>query len=203
MRPAQARVLGRLGSFTLSRGIYLAGGTAIALRLGHRRSVDLDFFSQELIADPLEVVGSLARDGIPFTVGSVSRGTLHGAVGSVRVSFLDYPYRLLQPPTPLPDFNCQVASLDDLACMKLSAIVQRGTRRDFIDLVALIRAHRPLGELLDLYREKYGLHDVTHLLYALTYFDDADKERSPIMRWDLDWRTVKRTVRQSVLDLAR
>jgi hypothetical protein len=61
MRPAQARALSRLGPFTLSRGIYLAGGTAIALRLGHRRSVDLDFFSEELIADPLEVVGSLAR----------------------------------------------------------------------------------------------------------------------------------------------
>lgn len=174
----------------------------MAIVLGHRHSVDLDWFTAERIDDPARLGRDIRASGIQIVPQQVGRGTLHAKVSGVRVSFLEYPYPLLQPAVAWEDYGCLVASLDDLACMKLSALVQRGSKRDFIDLYALGREHKPLPELLELYRRKYAMEDTSNLLYALTYLDDADRERLPRMRWDVDWRTVKRTIQGWVRDLA-
>ena len=100
-----------------------------------------------------------------------------------------------------PDYGCRLASLDDLACMKLSAVAQRGAKKDFVDLYALGLYHRPLPDLLALYRQKYATNDIAHLLYALAYFDDADPERMPHLLWNFDWRTIKRATRSWVQDV--
>jgi hypothetical protein len=164
--------------------------------------VDLDWFSAERIDDPARLARDIQASGIGMLPREISRGTLHATVSGVRVSFLEYPYPLLQPAVTWPDYQCLVASLDDLACMKLSALVQRGAKRDFIDLYALGREHKPLAELVGLYGRKYGIEDTSNVLYALAYFDDADRERLPRMRWDVDWRTVKGTIQEWVRDLA-
>lgn len=203
IRPAQARALLSIGRALTGREFYLAGGTAVALHLGHRRSVDLDWFTAERIEDPLRLAGDLRGAGLDFAPLETSLGTLHGAISGVRVSFLAYPYPLLQPPVPLHNSECLVASLDDLSCMKLAAIAQRGAKRDFVDLYALGREHVPLGAMLELYQRKYGIADTAHVLIALSYFDNADREGLPRMLWDANWRTIKATIRTWVKDLAR
>ncbi len=191
----QRKVLNVLSAQAARLGLYLGGGTAVALHLGHRRSVDLDWFSEVPVGDVTRLARTLGSDRMPMVVDQIGPGTLHGSVGGVRVSVLEYPYGLLHPPAVWSDYGCPVASLDDLACMKLSAVAQRGSKRDFVDVYAVVREHRPLDELLGLYRRRYGIEDIAHVLQGLVYFDDAERDRMPRMIWDVDWKTVKQAVR--------
>jgi hypothetical protein len=190
----QRQALRPLGPKAAADGFYLAGGTAIALNLGHRRSVDLDWFLEGAIPDPLRLAAEIRDAGIPFLTGQISRGTLYGTVQGVRVSFLEFRYRMLDPLVIWPDFGCRLAGLRDLACMKLSAITQRGSRKDFIDLYALGSSGFSLPDMLDWYRTKFDAEDIGHVLYALAYFDDADAERMPRMVWKAGWKEIKRTI---------
>jgi hypothetical protein len=191
----QRKALRLLGPATARRDFYLAGGTAIALQLGHRRSVDFDWFLEDRIADPLRLAGEIRDEGIPFQSGQVARGTLYGSLYEVRVSFLEFHYPMLDPLVAWPEYGCRLAGLRDLACMKLSAITQRGSRKDFVDLYALGETGQTLPDMLAWYGEKFGVKDLGHVLYALAYFDDAERERMPRMIWKASWDQVKRTVR--------
>ena len=88
-----------------------------------------------------------------------------------------------------PDFDCLVSSLDDIACMKLSAIAQRGSRKDFIDVYTLVQRYRSLPDLLDMYRKKYDVGDIASVFYGLVYFDDVEQEPLP-KNWQGNWKEV-------------
>src|SRR5437870_361966 len=146
----QQRVLRQIGKLLTPREFYLVGGTALAAYLGHRRSVDLDWFTGEPLADPVRLAQEIRDEGVSFVTSRVDRGTLHGTVARVRVSLLEYRYPLLAPLVHWPEFDCRIASLDDIACMKLAAVAQRGAKKDFVDIYALAVRHRPLLEMLRL-----------------------------------------------------
>lgn len=182
----QRGVLRELGPVATEHGFYLAGGTAVALQLGHRRSVDLDWFTQDSLSDPMQWAQQLRNAGVRLVTESIDETTLHASVHGVRVSFLEYRYPRLQSRVAWSKYDTELAALDDLACMKLSAIAQRGTKKDFVDLYAIVREHRSLPALIERYRRKYSTEDTAHLLYALVYFDDADAERMSVLLWDVN-----------------
>jgi hypothetical protein len=153
-------------------GLYLAGGTALALRLGHRTSLDFDFYSTEDF-DPLRLAGKLSLPPGGFKISTQKPGTLLGRAGGVHLSAFHYPYRLLKPATETPSFL--VASLEDIAAMKLIAVAQRGTRRDFTDLYFLCRLF-DLEEVLSFAGKKYTSFDVYTGLRGLIYFEEAERE---------------------------
>lgn len=190
----QIAALDQLAGFTSTKGFYLAGGTALSLYFGHRKSVDLDWFSGEKIGDALLLAAQIKEAGIRFEIDTASAGTLHGTVNTIRLTFLEYRYPLLRPFEFVSSPHFKIASLDDLACMKLSAIAQRGARKDFCDIYALGTKHRPLSEMLKLYQKKFGVKDIAPVLYGLNYFDDAECERMPLMLWDVDWITIRKTI---------
>ena len=198
----QREVLAVIGPIVDSDGFYLVGGTAVALQLGHRRSVDLDWFVGADFDDPQRYAGSLRSRGIEFETSSVGEGTLHGEVRGVRLSLLTYLYQLLDDLVPLSDVDCSMASLDDLVCMKLSAVAQHGSKKDFVDIWAIHRHGTTLEEMFELYRRKYDTTDVAHLLASLSYFDDANSEPMPQMLCDVGWTDVKTTLRALVEDFA-
>jgi hypothetical protein len=187
---AQSELLPVLGSIALENGFYLGGGTAIALVLGHRMSVDFDWFGSSL-DDPMILAQTLREGGLNPGNLQVSPSTLHCTINGVRVSFLKYAYPLLGDSMSDDSQAFALASLDDLSCMKLAAVAQRGLRRDFVDVYALGTRHKPLPDMLDLYKRKYSTDDISHVLKALTYFDDAEDEPMPSMIWDLSWETIK------------
>lgn len=191
---AQKKALAQLAPFTATRNFYLGGGTAIALHLGHRRSIDFDWFIQEALGDPMLLAQDIRSQGIDFTTNRVEPGTLHGMVSGVKVSVLEYPYPLLRPSTRMQGFECNIASLDDLACMKLSALSQRGSKKDFVDIYALMLKHKSLPDILNLYKRKYDIGDMASVLYGLAYFDDADNEPMPRMIWKTNWKTIKKAI---------
>jgi hypothetical protein len=198
----QLRALEATGSPLTARGFRLGGGTGLALLLGHRQSEDFDWFSTEPVGDPMLLAREIQDEGVPLQVQQVARGTIHGTVDGVRLSLLEFRYPLLAEPIRWPEHKIAILSLDDIASMKLSAIAQRGSRKDFVDLFALGQEHRPLAELLDLYRKKFDVHEIGHLLYSLVYFEDAEQERMPKMIWDIEWREVRKRIESWVQELA-
>lgn len=194
LKPEQINVLRQLGPIARKYDFYLAGGTAISIYLGHRTSVDLDWFTQNELGDAMYLAENLRRAKLDFTTEQTAPGSLHGNITNVRVTFLEFRYPLLQPLTMWKEMNCSLASLDDLACMKLSAIVQRGARKDFCDIYALGIKHRPLYEMLDLYKQKFNVLDISPVLYGLAYFDDAESERMPAMLWNVSWKEIRKNI---------
>lgn len=200
----QLRVLRSLGSVLRRRKFYLAGGTATAIYFGHRRSIDLDWFTQGPMGDALTLAAWLRDQGQPFSTGQTAPGTLHGEISGVRVSFLEFDYPMLQPFTHWPAYGgVDLASLDDLACMKLAALTQRGARKDFCDIYVLGIRHRPLEELLQLYKRKFKVRDISSVLYGLSFFDDAEEERMPKMLIDVKWKTIKNTIQDWVKEIGK
>ncbi|HWY87748.1 MAG TPA: nucleotidyl transferase AbiEii/AbiGii toxin family protein [Gemmataceae bacterium] len=192
----QLHVLAQLGALLTRNGFYLAGGTAVALHLGHRRSVDLDWFTAERIPDPLSLAQDLREAGVAFVTGQVAQGTLYGTVGGVRVSLMEYRYPILAALRSWRRPGIRIAARADLAAMKLAAVAQRGAKKDFVDVYALGRRSCSLRQMLGWYQEKYSIQDIAHLLYSLAYFDDAEKERMPRLLWDMNWRKMKETMRR-------
>lgn len=131
----QRKTLRLLGPEVTAREFYLASGTALALQLGHRRSADFDWFLEGRMPDPL-LLAREVQETVPFVTTRIEPRTLFGTVSGVRVSFFEFRYPMLDPAVPWPDYGCRLASLRDIACMKLSAIVQRGSKKDFVDLFA-------------------------------------------------------------------
>lgn len=164
--------------------------------------MDLDWFTAEPLPDPLRLAREIQESGVSLVVTGVERGTLHATVSGVRVTLLEYRYPLLQPFTRWEERSVSLASLADIACMKLAAVAQCGSKRDFVDVYAIARRFS-LARMLSFYRRKYGIRDAGHVLYALTYFDDADGERMPDMLRPWRWDAIKAVILRKVAELAR
>jgi len=194
----QLAVLRTVGPLASSRQYYLGGGTALAIYLNHRRSLDLDWFTPDQLVDPMLFAQSLRDAEIEFETEQTAPGTLHGQVQGVKVSFLEFRYPLLSPLVTWPETEINFASLDDLGCMKLSAIAQRGAKKDFYDVYMLCTQHQPLERLLELYQQKFSVTDIGPVLYGLVYFDDADEEPDPVLLSPIEWTQVKLAFRSWV-----
>ncbi len=171
---------------------YLAGGTALALHLNHRSSFDLDIYSPNEFS--VDVVSAQFDKEIPhFKLVSKNWQTIQGGSKDIEISLFYYQYPLLEP---TQEFNqLEIASIEDLACMKLEAIGSRGLKRDFFDLYAICQLENwNLNKVLELTKQKYQRNetDVPHLLKSLVYFDDAETkpERAEIV--DKEWEIVKK-----------
>lgn len=186
--PATRACLAKLGDSQLAAGFYLAGGTAVALHLGHRLSVDLDFFGPTPFA-PQQMAERLAALG-RFRLEQIAIDTLLGELEEVKIGFFRYGYPLLASLSDLADVA--VAGLPDLVAMKLDALAQRGARRDFVDLFFLGQAGYPPKVALDLYQRKYAHLNVNraHVIKALTYFVDAESDPMPQMLKPVRWEDI-------------
>jgi hypothetical protein len=173
-------------------GFYLAGGTALGIHLGHRRSVDLDFFSRTPDAD-LDTL----KDAVTSCFGRVqvvaqTDASLHLLCDQLPIDFVRYPYPPIEAPTQA--FGVGLAGVRDLAVMKLAAISRRGLRRDFWDLYEALRTGLTLRDCGEAYVRRFGVReaDLYHVLRALTYFEDAEKD--PVFPQGLDatrWEAIK------------
>ncbi len=189
-----------LGKSHLMDNAYLAGGTAAALQLGHRISVDLDFFTPKEFGAK-ELSRSLKKIG-KFELDRQSWGTILGVFEKVKFSIFVYEYPVLFPSKSL--FDIRVADLRDIAAMKIDAISTRGIRRDFVDLYFMCQKGISLKEALSLYDRKYGTlaSNLVHIQKSLVYFVDADETAMPKMLKDIKWEDIKKYFEKEVKKLA-
>jgi len=186
----QKEILPKLADALTGTDLYLAGGTALALQVGHRPSIDFDWFGDK-IGDPEILFRRLRGANLDFIILTSTFETLYLEVETVQVSFIGYSYPMLNPLCQLDEYGIQMAGLDDIACMKLSAVTNRGARKDFIDLHYLVSHHRPLEEYLQLFQKKFQQQDVGHVIRSLAYFEDADQEPEISMFTDIPWIHMK------------
>jgi len=192
--------LEKISGSKLAREFYLAGGTGLALLLGHRESIDLDWFASEEFSNQ-KIKEQLSQLG-EFTLSAEEEGTVHGVLDGVRVSFLHYPYFPLFPPAEFE--GVQIADERDIAAMKIDAISSRGSKKDFIDLYFLLKKY-PLAELLDFFERKYShiKFNKLHLLKSISYFNDAEEDPMPIMLMPAEWKEMKKELFQSAKDFLK
>jgi hypothetical protein len=194
--------LSRLGSMQSG---YLAGGSGLAIQLGHRVSVDLDFFFPEGHAVP-DVLDQLPALGMSATVMSQTPGHCELRINAVKVDLIRERFTLLRPLKVLTLENTTVHVADpvDIGRMKLFSIASRGNRKDFIDLYCLTRAVLPLGDLLALVVEDQRGLRFNPLLFlkGLIDFEEADQDVHPVLLWDISWEKVKEDLTKGVKRLA-
>lgn len=171
----------------------LVGGTALALQIGHRRSIDLDFFGKtglgcEEVLQELQVYGNIAvRSSGKFIQRYLVRG--------IQVGFVKYEYPWLE--NPIDSDGLRLASCRDIAAMKLAAITNRGTKKDFIDLDFML-SQFTLREMLSFYSRKFKDGSCFNVLKSLVFFDDAEEDPMPHMIIPADWTEVKKRIADAV-----
>ncbi len=187
----QQSALAVLSQVQAVRSFYLAGDTALALHLGHRESVDFDFFRTTGFA-PQELVNHLPAPP-PLQVVQAERDTLTVVFRGVKTSFFGYPHGLIRPLIVGPS-GVSVADVADIAPMKLAAIAGRGARKDFVGLYCICRQCFPLREAIALMAAKFPAtqYDLYHLLRSLVYFADAETDPMPRLRQPVTWEQIKK-----------
>jgi predicted nucleotidyltransferase component of viral defense system len=195
------KALAILGKSHLLDSAYLAGGTACALQIGHRISVDLDFFTPKEF-NAKELTRSLKNIG-KFKLDRQSWGTILGVLEKVKFSVFVYKYPVLFPFKSL--FGINILDLRDIAAMKIDAISTRGIKRDFIDLYFICQKGISLNEILSVYDRKYGTlaSNIVHIQKSLVYFVDAEVATMPKMLKKVDWENVKKYFEYEVKKLVK
>ncbi len=173
----------------LFEALRLIGGTALALQIGHRTSIDLDFMGNRPI-EPFELEHALREYG-SLSVRNRSRRIQAYVLAGIHVDFLTYDYPWIEPPVEME--GLRLAGCRDIAAMKLAAITNRGTRKDFIDLVFLLKRF-DLDLMIRFYRQKFPDSDLFALLKSLAYFEDAETDPMPRMLSPCDWASAKASV---------
>jgi hypothetical protein len=169
-------------------GFWLAGGTSLALRFGHRVSVDLDFFTdREFDAEEL-AAGLSVLEG---TMVNRAPNSLTLDVEGVKVDALRHAYSALEPVEQID--GVRLAGVRDVAAMKLNAIVGLGAKKDFHDVARLLE-ECPLEELLGFHAQKYPETDRFVVTKSLAWFDDAEVEPDVESRDGRTWGEVKREI---------
>ncbi len=184
----QIRLFEVLSSQSFINDFYLAGGTCLALQIGHRQSIDFDFFTPADF-DTSTLISILTQIG-QFDRDNEERNTINGRLNGVRLSFFGYRYGIIDVFKTYD--SIRLAGLKDIAAMKLEAIAGRGSKKDFIDLFFLLQRYT-LEEIFSFHKIKYGigLSNQYHHLKSLVYFADAESEAMPLMIHPLDWNYVK------------
>ena len=178
-------------------GMRLVGGMALALHLGHRKSVDLDLFGrfdEHVSFRYLLMQSGHAADGAENGVVQSLR------VDGVKVDFVNYPYSWLQD--SVVDDGVVLAAIPDIVAMKLSAAANRGRKKDFIDIAFLLDS-LSLREMFELYQRKLSVSEFSFALRGLTYFDDAEDDPMPEMLIPVTWEGVKRKIESHVREFVR
>jgi len=192
--PGTLDLLKRLCAHQATDGFALVGGTSLALRFGHRMSVDLDFFRPEKFDNKI-VSAALAADFSSFQLTNDNSNGMMAFVEDVKVDFVSYPYPLLHSYETIE--GVRMMSLPDVVAMKLGAISNRGAKKDFYDLHKLLK-ELGLEKVLDCYARKFPNHDPMIPLRSMIYFEDAEDTETPKTLIKTTWAQVKADIQKAV-----
>jgi len=167
----------------------LVGGTALALQIGHRVSIDIDLFGNCEI-DEIAVLDQLNACG-PVHVLKKSKNILICSVQGIKVDIVNYSYPILE--NTLISDGIRMVGLKDIAAMKMNAIAGHGSKKDFIDVYYLLQ-YFTLEVMIDLYLQKYSNGSEFLVRKSLTFFDDAEEEEMPVMLEDISWDRIKERI---------
>lgn len=188
-------LLKQLQSLDILSEMRLVGGTSLALQIGHRKSIDIDLFGIlnvefDILIDELKTLGEVVLLKNSKNIHSL-------LINDIKVDIVNYNYRWLKNKMTID--NIYFATIEDIAAMKLNAIMGRGSKKDFIDLYFILKNYT-LSTLIDLYSQKYYDGSIFLVLKSLAYFDDADEQEMPFMFHNTSWQTMKNNIKKALAD---
>lgn len=196
IEPTTLELLRQLQNITILSKTQLVGGTSLALQIGHRKSIDIDLFG-EIDCQQYDLVEALSDLG-SLTIVKESKNIHVYQLNGVKLDIVSYKYPWIK--SPFIEDNIRLATLEDIAAMKISAIIGRGTKKDFID-VAFLLENFSLKEILGFYENKYSESSLFMAIKSLTYFDDAENEPMPYMLKNKSWSEIKERILKEVRSL--
>lgn len=195
VEPATYQLLGKLFTYPFIRNDFaLAGGTALSLQIGHRKSIDLDIFSPTAF-DTANLEKELTvAEGSAVAITGRNNHMLFTRINGIKCDFIHEPAPVLMPFVPLE--NARLYHAEDVAAMKLHTICGRGKRKDFFDVYALLQQYT-WEELLTFFEKKYSASQLYFLWRSIIYFDDAedDFEIEGFGKYNLNWEEIKEFIR--------
>lgn len=191
--PELLNLLQKLMEEEALRSFALAGGTALALRLGHRTSIDLDLFTSESFDVP--AVTGLLKTNYGLREAATAQNTVRGIIDGIKIDLIAHRYPLLKPFEQIG--GIRMFSCKDIAAMKLNAITNRGCKKDFWDYAELLKTYSR-DDMLSFFSSKYSNDSLWNVEKSLTWFDDAENDPDPRDLRGRSWEEIKRVVLASV-----
>lgn len=182
-------LLRRLMSLEVLEPYYLVGGTALALQIGHRLSIDLDFFGK-IKLNPLDLQQEFEKLGETQYLKAFDTVSQY-EINNIKVDIVNYNYALIKPINKID--GLRLASIEDIAAMKVFAIEARGSKKDFFDMYFLLK-HFTIDEIVKFAQQKYPKANLIHIAKSFCFFDDAEEEFDPVMFEPASWDQVKQSV---------
>lgn len=182
VEPHTLSLIQSLQSKSYTKNFLLVGGTALALQIGHRTSMDIDLFTNERF-DVANFLTSLRID-YGLSIRNQMKHALLVDIDHVKTDFVFQPSIIIEEPTTIE--NIRLATLKEISAMKISAITARGRKRDFIDLYCLLD-HFSLPEILHAFTEKYKDATLILAIRSLFYFEDANNDLEPKCFFNYEW----------------
>jgi predicted nucleotidyltransferase component of viral defense system len=189
VKPELLELLNQLMLINEFSSFNLVGGTALALYDGHRISVDIDLFGKCRLQESQFTL--LMKNCGNIEILSQSQKILIYTINGIKVDFVDYQYELIEQVNIID--GIRILSKKDIAAMKLNAIAGRGSKKDFFDIVQLLKTFT-LSEMLSFYTTKYKQNSEFMVIKSLMYFDDAENEPDPICILSITWEEVKKII---------
>lgn len=197
VEPGTFSLLKELMDIPSLKSFSLVGGTALALRYGHRSSIDLDLFFHDNF-DKIQIVRTL-ENVFKHRFVYKQEHTQFGIfcfIDNIKVDIVHYPH------FPIAPFDIEEGirfySNADIAAMKIQAILGRGKKKDFWDLNELLN-HFSLQQIIDWHKQKYPNQMLAiSIPHAITYFVDAEESETPVSFKKQTWESIKRGISQKV-----
>ncbi len=175
----------------------LVGGTALSLKYGHRKSIDLDLFTtapfdKETLSAALInfYKDKFIADDTPFRFG------IFAYIKDIKTDIIHHPHPLIRPPETID--GIRMFSTEDIIAMKVQAILGRGRKKDFWDIAELLQHHQ-LKEFIGFHEEKYSTQNLLITVpQAITYFADAEESEDPISLKGQTWEKIKQNIQKKV-----
>jgi len=197
VKPECLAVLKELMSISELKDFRLAGGTGLSLRLGHRVSIDLDLFTNQLFnPEEFQIFLENHFNNRVGLLGSNKYGVFT-AVDSIKVDFL-YRHEKFSDAEHSED-GFRIANLNDIAAMKILAASNRGSKKDYYDLHELLNVYT-FAELIDLFKVMYPNYGIAGIIKSIADFNDAESEDDPISLKKVAWINVKENIAKEIRD---
>lgn len=193
IQPHTLELLKALTNESIFSQLRLVGGTALALQLGHRNSIDLDFFGHIEVEDE-DLLETLRKHG-KVEILKLSQNIKIFTLDGIKVDIVNYAYPWIDDAV-LED-GLRLAAPKDIAAMKINAIEGRGTKKDFVDVFELLKTYS-LNDILVFHKEKYPEASTFRALMSLSYFEDAESQPLPKMFIPENWEEMKKKILDAV-----
>ena len=197
VRPATLVLLKKLQSIEDFESLRLVGGTALALHLGHRDSIDLDLFGKHHLTHE-QILQVLENNDFNVVENYTTQSIFACTCNDIKVDIVNFNIEWLKP--QIIENGIKLAALEDIAAMKLKAIAGRGSKKDFVDIYFLLQ-HFSLNQMLKMFHQKYPNVATLLVVKSLAYFADADVEPMPNMYIPIQWEAVQETIKKKLREL--